>query len=63
MCLISLAWGANAQFPLVIAANRDEFYDRPTQPLSAWQSASGHTIVGGRDLKDGGTWMDSERTI
>ena len=57
MCLISLAWGANAQFPLVIAANRDEFYDRPTQPLSAWQSASGHTIVGGRDLKDGGTWM------
>lgn len=57
MCLISLAWGANPQFPLVIAANRDEFYDRPTQPLSAWQSASGQTIVGGRDLQSGGTWM------
>ena len=57
MCLISLAWGASADFPLVIAANRDEFYNRPTAPLSAWTSVSGHTMVGGRDLRDGGTWM------
>ncbi len=57
MCLISLAWGAHPDYPLVLAANRDEFYDRPTLPLSAWQTSQGHTIVGGRDLRDGGTWM------
>ena len=57
MCLISLAWGANAQYPLVLAANRDEFYDRPTAPLHLWRAADGHSIASGRDLRDGGTWI------
>ncbi len=57
MCLIAMAWGASPQFPLVIAANRDEWYARATAPLASWVTASGHTIVGGRDLQDGGTWM------
>ena len=57
MCLIALAWGASERFPFVIAANRDEFLQRPTAPLSLWQSPSGASILSGRDLKDGGTWM------
>lgn len=57
MCLIAFAWGASERFPFVIAANRDEFLDRPTAPLSTWQSPGGATVVGGRDLRDGGTWM------
>ncbi len=57
MCLIALAYGASERFPFVIAANRDEFLDRPTAPLSLWQSPGGATVLGGRDLRDGGTWM------
>jgi uncharacterized protein with NRDE domain len=57
MCLIAMAWGMNAEYPLVIAANRDEFYARPTAPLAWWTAASGQRILGGRDLKDGGTWI------
>ena len=57
MCLIAFAWGASERFPFVIAANRDEFLERPTAPLSLWQSPSGASILAGRDLKDGGTWM------
>ena len=57
MCLIALAWGASERFPLVIAANRDEFLARPTAPLASWISPDGAIIVGGRDLQNGGTWM------
>jgi uncharacterized protein with NRDE domain len=57
MCLIAMAWGVSAQYPLVIASNRDEFYARPTAPLAEWTTESGHTIYSGRDLKDGGTWL------
>jgi uncharacterized protein with NRDE domain len=57
MCLIAMAWGASSEYPLVIAANRDEFYARPTAPVAWWTSASGQRILSGRDLKDGGTWM------
>jgi uncharacterized protein with NRDE domain len=57
MCLIAFAWGVHPNYPLVIAANRDEAYARPTAPLAQWTTPAGHTIVSGRDLKDGGTWM------
>ena len=57
MCLISFAIAPNAGVDWLIVANRDESYDRPTQRLSEWHSASGQRIVGGRDLKDGGVWM------
>lgn len=57
MCLIAFAWGASERFPFVIAANRDEYLARPTAPLSQWLSPGGATILAGRDLKDGGTWM------
>ena len=57
MCLIAFAIDASARWPLVIAANRDEFLDRPTLPLANWKTASGQTIISGRDVRAGGTWM------
>lgn len=41
----------------MIASNRDEYLDRPSLPLSRWQSAAGQTIVSGRDARGGGTWF------
>ena len=57
MCLIAFAIGAHPRWPLVIAANRDEHFDRPTAPLQRWTSAGGRVIVSGRDLRAGGTWL------
>ncbi len=55
MCLIVFAWRPEHDLPLVMAANRDEFYARPSLPLSAWEDAPG--LYGGRDLEAGGTWL------
>lgn len=57
MCLIAFAIGADPSVPLYIAANRDEFLDRPTAPLHRWCLPNGMEVVGGRDLRDGGTWL------
>ena len=57
MCLIAFAIDASPRWPLVIAANRDEFLDRPTLPLSRWTSPSGQEIISGRDQRAGGAWM------
>ena len=57
MCLIAFAIHASPRWPLVIAANRDEFFNRPTLALARWQTASGQNIISGRDLRAGGTWM------
>lgn len=57
MCLISFAIGASERWPLVIAANRDEFLDRPTLPLARWRTEAGTEVISGRDLRAGGTWM------
>jgi uncharacterized protein with NRDE domain len=57
MCLVAFAIGASERWPLVIAANRDEFLARPTLPLARWHPASGQEIISGRDLRAGGTWM------
>lgn len=57
MCLIAFAIGASPDWPLVVAANRDERWDRPTLPLQAWQLPSGKTVWSGRDLQAGGTWL------
>ena len=61
MCLIALALGMHPDYPLVIAANRDEFFDRPTAPMSEWLSGSGMPIIGGRDLRGGGAAMALSR--
>ncbi len=55
MCLIVVGWRVHPDYPLVVAANRDEFYARPTAALSRWPDAP--EIIGGRDLEAGGTWL------
>lgn len=57
MCLIAFAIGVSLDWPLVVAANRDEFLERPTAPLAAWTTADGQLIYSGRDLRAGGTWL------
>jgi uncharacterized protein with NRDE domain len=57
MCVAAIAIGMHPAWPLVIASNRDEFYERPTAALSRWASSTGQSIVSGRDLRDGGTWL------
>ena len=59
MCLIALAWRAHPQLPLVVAANRDEWRDRPTLPAGWWPDHP--AILAGRDLRAGGTWMGLTR--
>lgn len=54
MCLIAFSWQPQAQVPLIIAANRDEFYARPTQALHRWAD---QPIVAGKDLQGNGTWL------
>lgn len=58
MCLVALALGQSDRFPLVLAANRDEFFERRSAPLDWWTPA-GHAapILSGRDLQGGGTWL------
>src|SRR5687768_16725718 len=52
MCLILVAWKEHPEFPLIVAANRDEFHIRPTAPAHEWEG-----IIAGRDLESGGTWL------
>src|SRR6266550_1767427 len=55
MCLISIAHLASPRWPLVIAANRDEFFARPARAAHWWDDAP--DVLGGRDLRAGGSWM------
>jgi uncharacterized protein with NRDE domain len=58
MCLVALALDKSRRFPLVVAANRDEYFDRPTARLAWWTpDDGGPAILGGRDLQSGGTWL------
>jgi uncharacterized protein with NRDE domain len=59
LCLIALAWRARADLPLVVAANRDEWRDRPAEPARWWDDHP--ELLAGRDLKAGGTWMGVTR--
>ncbi|MFJ4197155.1 NRDE family protein [Pseudomonas sp. NPDC089534] len=55
MCLIVFAWRPDHAQPLIVAANRDEFYARPSLPLARWPEAP--HVHAGRDLEAGGTWL------
>lgn len=58
MCLLVLAWRAHSRYRLVVAANRDEYHQRPATPLAPWPGAA---ILAGRDLEAGGTWLGVDR--
>lgn len=55
MCLIVFAWQVVPGAPLIAAANRDEFYDRPASAAGTWPEHP--QVFAGRDLKGGGSWM------
>jgi uncharacterized protein with NRDE domain len=55
VCLILFAYRSHPEYRLILAANRDEFYDRPTRQAVFWEDAP--NILAGRDIKAGGTWM------
>jgi uncharacterized protein with NRDE domain len=60
MCLIFVAVDAHLNYPLVIAANRDEFYNRPSAHAAHWPEAP--HVLAGKDLRAGGTWLGITRT-
>lgn len=60
MCLILLAYDVHPEYRLILAANRDEFYDRPALPMAFWEDYP--DILAGRDLKGGGTWLGMSRS-
>lgn len=60
MCLILFANATHPAYPLVLAANRDESYARPTATAAFWQDDP--RIFGGRDLEHGGTWLGVSRS-
>ena len=59
MCLLVLAWQIHPRYRLVVAANRDEFHERPTAAMARWPSPD--DIIAGRDLRAGGTWLAMDR--
>jgi len=59
MCLLMIAWQAHPQYRLIVAANRDEYHERPAAPLAKWPPPS--ELIAGRDLGAGGTWLGIDR--
>lgn len=60
MCLILFAFQQHADYPLIVIANRDEYYVRPSQNAHWWPDSS--NIFAGRDLQAGGTWLGVNRS-
>ena len=59
MCLILLAWQCHPDYPLLVAANRDEYYQRPTRDAAFWPEDP--DLLAGKDLEAGGTWLGIHR--
>ncbi len=59
MCLIVFAYNVHPSCRLILAANRDEFYERPSLPADFWKDKP--QVLAGRDLKEGGTWLGITR--
>lgn len=59
MCLILFAYRVHPEYRLLLAANRDEFYSRPTEPARFWSDAP--DLLAGRDLERGGAWCGVTR--
>lgn len=65
MCLITFALQQHPEFPLIVAANRDEFFARPTRAAQFWddepEGKNTSPFIAGRDLQAGGTWLGLTR--
>jgi len=59
VCLLFVCRNAHPDYPLIVLANRDEFHDRPTQRAAFW--AEHPSVLAGRDLRAGGTWLGITR--
>ena len=59
MCLILFAWQAHPRYSLIVAANREEFHERPTAAAEFWRDYP--DLLAGRDLQAGGTWLGVTR--
>lgn len=55
MCLLVFAWKMHPDYELILAANRDEFLQRPARPADFWEEYPG--LLAGKDLEGGGTWL------
>ena len=53
MCLIFVALNKHSDYPMIVAANRDEFFHRSAKPLHKWDNG----IIAGKDIEAGGTWL------
>ncbi len=60
MCLIVFAYKLHPKYPLILLANRDEFYNRPTKSVHYWEDEP--DVYAGKDLVGGGTWLGITRT-
>ncbi len=59
MCILFFAINRHPKYPVIICANRDEFHQRPTQPMHQWQNIN---LLAGKDLEAGGTWLGINST-
>ena len=59
MCLIIFAWKLLPACPLIMATNRDEFFNRPSKAATWWEDSP--DVFAGRDLHAGGTWLGINR--
>lgn len=59
MCLIFIAKKSHPDLPFILAANRDEFFARPSEKAHFWPSQP--QILAGKDLEAGGTWLGITR--
>jgi uncharacterized protein with NRDE domain len=61
MCLILFSYNQHPDYFLILAANRDEFFNRPAKPLEFWEDAP--SLLAGKDLVGGGTWLGITRSL
>lgn len=57
MCVLALAWKAHPRWRVVLIGNRDEFHNRPTAALAPWSDSP---LLGGRDMRAGGSWLATD---
>lgn len=62
MCLIVFAHRVNDRHPIVLSANRDEFFSRKSREAQFWKEEVGcSNMLAGKDLEAGGTWIGATK--